>query len=206
MKNHTPGRRTGARRLARSHDTGGVVNATIHLAADWRDGAHALICPCCGDEYLQHSRVTVYDRDQLWSEAVALELGGESLTMPASMWPQQHAEIAKKREHNAFVDELQDLQGHQLWNPANQVFEERISSKEIMKDILKLKPRDLVGPAIGRKLADAMKRLGWRGPKKIRVDGKSPPERGYWRLILDDDAAAATARGAKKVVRDDDET
>jgi hypothetical protein len=127
------------------------------------------------------------DRDQLWAEACHYEAAGETLVMPEEMWPRMRQVQEERREHNPLADKLHDVEGHRVWNAAEQHEEERIASNALMEDILKLKPRDMT-MAMSKQVADAMRRLGWKGPKKIRVTGKSVPERGYWRIVTDDEA------------------
>src|SRR5262245_44851146 len=41
-----------------------TTSVNIHLARHARDGNNALACPRCGEQYLHHGRVTVYDRSE----------------------------------------------------------------------------------------------------------------------------------------------
>jgi predicted P-loop ATPase len=119
------------------------------------------------------------DRDQLWAEAAALEAGGMSIFLPEDMWADARAEQAKRLEHDPWDDILEGVSGEPYPTPEGGR-EERLSTYSLLFDVLKIQP-DRVNSGTEKKLKQAMNRLGWGGPAKMRINGK--PQRAYRRPI-----------------------
>lgn len=90
-----------------------------------------------------------------------------SVELRSALSDQQDARVAA----DPWVDELDGLEGEP--HPR----EERISTKAV-RNCLGLTIKE-VGDGIDKRIAHAMRSLGWEGPKTIRVDGK--PQKGYSR-------------------------
>lgn len=117
------------------------------------------------------------DRDQLWAEAAKAEATGESIALPERMWAKARVEQDKRLEHDPWDDILDAAKGE--IHKAPDADEERIASCDLLLDYLKI-PAERATKEAERKLAQCMRRLGWDGPKKMRVGGK--PQRGYHRF------------------------
>jgi hypothetical protein len=117
------------------------------------------------------------DRDQLWAEAAHAEQDGMPLVLPLDLWASAKAEQEKRLEPDPWDDILSGLQGHpELDDKGADV--ERIFGAEILRFKLEIPP-DRQRPLESIRLKNVMNRLGWSGPKKIRIAGKQ--DRGYWR-------------------------
>ncbi len=118
------------------------------------------------------------DRDQLWAEAAAAEAAGESLTLPDELWPEVTARQDDRMVHDPWIDALEKVTGRRSGD------EVRISSEYLLTEVLGLL-RSQQNDGASKRLARAMKSLGWHGPEKIRIDGRSM--RGYRRQVRPDD-------------------
>ncbi len=121
------------------------------------------------------------DRDQLWAEAAKLDESGTSLALPEHLWRAASVEQAKRREQDPWEDVLQTIKGEIC--PTTESFgssgyEERISSSQLLYGTLRLE----IGRTLDRdakRLSYCMRRLGWFGPKAMRIGGA--PTKGYCR-------------------------
>ncbi|MGA2164486.1 MAG: VapE domain-containing protein [Solirubrobacteraceae bacterium] len=126
------------------------------------------------------------DRDQIWGEAAALEARGATTTLDPTLWAAAGAMQASRREADPWDDllEVLDLKGTQGVTIApsgdGRGHERRVSTGDIWTLRLQLDPGRLT-TATSKRLASAMKRLGWDGPKKIR--GLLGTYRGYSKPI-----------------------
>ena len=118
------------------------------------------------------------DRDQLWAEAAKAEATGESIALPERMWAKARVEQDKRLEHDPWDDILDAAKGEIYKAP--DADEERIASCDLLLEYLKI-PAERATKEAERKLAQCMRRLGWDGPKKMRIHGK--PQRGYHRFV-----------------------
>jgi hypothetical protein len=115
------------------------------------------------------------DREQLLAEAAAAERRGEQLTIPERLF----GPAAEQQEQRMIADEWEGL----LANVKGEIYydggtrEERISSAKLLTVHLGLTPDRITTP-VSKRLANAMRRLGWRGPKKIAA-----ATRGFWRPV-----------------------
>jgi hypothetical protein len=140
-----------------------------------------------GERRTWHFAMTSYDReaflrdkDQLYAEAVARE-PSEKLWLDTPELKAEHdAMVATAKAPDDLVDQLSDLIG-EVWDINGQK-EERVSVTDI-KMKLGLSMVDSIRlHSFGRRVADAMKTLGWRkAPKNIRCHKGGSPTAGYSR-------------------------
>jgi hypothetical protein len=114
------------------------------------------------------------DRDQLWAEAAQRDREGASIVLRRELWKAAGAEQEAREDHDPWDDVLVDAVGD------IEQGEERVSSTDLLSILLKIevsRQRDLDYKRLGR----CMRRLGWSGPKFIRISGQ--PKMGYRRSI-----------------------
>lgn len=107
------------------------------------------------------------DRDQLWAETVRAEAAGESLALPPEHYVAAALQQDLRQVAEPWVDFLGEIQG------------DRISTAEIALRFIGVEKAQ-VGSSVYARIANAMRRLGWDGPKVLTIDGKST--RGYDRV------------------------
>jgi hypothetical protein len=118
-------------------------------------------------------------RDQLWAEAAHREARGESIILPRKLWQFAAAEQQKRLESDGWEIALEAVRGNSVHG------REVITSGELMHGFLAMRPSH-VQSFHYRRLARAMRALGWQGPVAITMpNGKKA--KGYWRLIDDTD-------------------
>jgi len=113
------------------------------------------------------------DRDQLWAEAAALEAEkGTSIELPWRLWGAAKDEQAERVPRHPWEDNerLRDLRGTICVDSSTGDREERVLSNDLIK-MLEIPNKDL-RPAHYLSLRTVMHRLGWEGPKNLRI-GKS---------------------------------
>ena len=121
------------------------------------------------------------DRDQLWAEAAHLEAMGVSLMLPADLWGVARIEQEKRQEADPWDDVLASVKGEICPTSdasAPDGYEERVASSQLLCGNLQLE----IGRTTDRdakRLSNCMRRLGWLGPKTMRIGGK--PTKGYCR-------------------------
>jgi hypothetical protein len=106
------------------------------------------------------------DRDQLWAEAAQQEREGASLVLDWKLWATAHAEQEAREEADPWDDILIEVAGNQEQG------EERAFSRDLLTTVLGIHPskqRDIDN----KRLARCMRRVGWSGPKTIRVGDKN---------------------------------
>jgi predicted P-loop ATPase len=118
------------------------------------------------------------DRDQLLGEASELEAEGASIVLPKELWAAAGEEQEQRREADPWEDKLRLVKGVVCDG------EERILSTDILSinigiPIERQKSQDL------KRVGEAMRNLGWKGPKVFRVGERLA--RGYWRKPLEFD-------------------
>jgi predicted P-loop ATPase len=104
-----------------------------------------------------------HDRNQLWAEAAAMEPGADTVLV-SRLWTIAGAEQEARREHDPWDDKLTSASGTVEQN------EERVSSTDLLEIVLGIhisKQRDVDYKRLGR----CMRRLGWNGPKPMRIGG-----------------------------------
>ena len=108
------------------------------------------------------------DRDQLWAEAVAREVKGESIRLDRSLWPVAAEEQRKRTVEEPWIDEIANVLGDR-------------QGKIISADVWKIlgMPAGQRTQEHNRRFGFAMRSLNWRR-KKLRF-GNSGLKWGYWR-------------------------
>jgi hypothetical protein len=106
------------------------------------------------------------DRDQLWAEAVAVEAAGEPLFLSPAVAAEIDALQEDRRDEEPWLDHLARIQG-EIGNG-----EQRIATSEILWKYLSI-PTGKETKSDTYRVRDAMRRLGWEGPKKLRIRGRS---------------------------------
>jgi hypothetical protein len=127
------------------------------------------------------------DRDQLWAEAAYHEARGEALPIDKGLYEAAAIEQERRRTPDPWTDILAGVKGVRFETPDGPV--ERISTNELLTRCLQLQPAQM-GLSTSQRLATVMRRLGWEGPKLIRLhQGGSAPgkattvARGYERKL-----------------------
>ena len=112
------------------------------------------------------------DRDQLWAEAAQRESEDVSIVLDRKLWDLARIEQEAREEADPWDDVLSEVIG------TVEQGEERVETSELLTTVLGIHPskqRDIDYKRLGR----CMRRLGWDGPKKLRISGKT--RRGYAR-------------------------
>jgi hypothetical protein len=110
------------------------------------------------------------DRDQLWAEATVIEAAGESLPIGANLYEAAATEQESRRAPDPWMDVLSGVTGTRIESPEGPI--ERIGTHELLTMHLQLQPAQMGRDATLR-LADVMRRLGWKGPMNLRLSQRS---------------------------------
>ncbi len=113
------------------------------------------------------------DRDQLWAEASFLESQGMSIGLPKHLWETAAVAQEERLQTDPWLDILVEVHG----TVKNGI--ERISTISLFDERhLNIHPsqQQQYHP---KRLAECMRKLGWAGPKKLRIEGNVV--RGYER-------------------------
>jgi predicted P-loop ATPase len=112
------------------------------------------------------------DRDQLWAEAATAEATGETLVINPALW----REAAKRADARLPDDPWQDILAKIETMPSESIErigrEIRVASEFLLEEVLRFN-RSQVRISDSKRLAAAMKRLGWTGPKTFRTGTKT---------------------------------
>jgi predicted P-loop ATPase len=147
-----------------------------------------------GERRTWHFTMTRYDRDaflrdkdQLYAEAVVRE-PNENLWLDTPELKAEHdAMVSSAKAPDELIDQLADLVG-EVWN-VNGEKEERVNVTDILMKLGLSKIDTIRLHGFGRRVADAMKTLGWRkAPKNIRCHKGSGPTAGYSRPWVEPEA------------------
>ena len=117
------------------------------------------------------------DRDQLLAEACEYEAEGDSIVLPKELWAAAGEEQEQRREADPWEDVLRGAMGTVDKNEEGQL-EERVLSQQLLADHLNI-PKERQKNQDLKRVGEAMRNLGWTGPKVLRVGEKLG--RGYWR-------------------------
>lgn len=121
------------------------------------------------------------NRDQLWAEAAAREMAGESIRLEESLWAAAGAEQAKRMADDPFADVLDEKLGELhgfiasslIWTLLGVPIERR--------------------PAQQKRMGDAMRRNGWERKKLTGAEGRGWK---YWRGHHESEITIETVAGA----------
>lgn len=132
------------------------------------------------------------DRDQLLAEAAALEKRGDPIALPEHLWGAAAVEQEARRETDPWEDFLAKSKAEVVVETASGGWEERSSSNYLFMGALRLDESRINTPA-AKRLATCMRKLGWRGPEKMRIKGEIV--RGYARPAAAPRATGSTSAG-----------
>jgi hypothetical protein len=133
------------------------------------------------------------NRDQLMAEAAVLEARGEPIALPAHLWGAAAVEQEARRETDPWEDLLARAKAEvRIWTTSAGL-EERASSKYLLTMELHLDASKINTPT-NKRLATCMRKLGWKGPEKMWINGEEV--RGYARSVEAPRAAALPLRVA----------
>src|SRR5215469_14970830 len=120
------------------------------------------------------------DRDQLWAEAAAAEAIGEILVIAPALWGEAAAVADARLPDDPWQDILAKVET--MPNADGSIErvdgEIRVASEFLLDGVLRFE-RARVKMGDNRRLARVMRRLGWTGPKTLRMGEK--PVKGYVR-------------------------
>ncbi len=122
----------------------------------------------------------VADRDQLWAEAAVLEAAGSTLTLPEDLWAEAAHEQEQRLDHDPWIDALEGVNGHLCRSEQTGLQELRVAAVLLLSEHLGI-PRERQGDAAFKRLSACMRRIGWLGPTKLRINGEVT--RGYRRPL-----------------------
>lgn len=114
------------------------------------------------------------ERDQLWAEASAREAKGEGITLSPRLWPAAAVEQGKRVAADPWQEALEHVQG---WAHNGR---EMIATSTLLGDVLNI-PGGQYDTIKAKRLARAMKALGWHGPDTLTLSS-GRKAKGYWRL------------------------
>ena len=113
------------------------------------------------------------DRDQLWAEAAAMEQRGESIRLPAELWPAAAGEQAEREVDDPWCDVIE----HEVGTGPGKVLPASVW------ELLEV-PKERRSQAYNKRLGDVMRHLGFER-KKLRHRGKV-----RWHYVRGDGALA----------------
>jgi predicted P-loop ATPase len=119
------------------------------------------------------------DRDQLWAEAVMVEARGEPLSIDPNLYDAAAVQQELRRTPEPWMDILSGVTGDRFETAEGPV--QRVSTVELFERYLQMQAGQLTS-ATSSRLASAMQRLGWDGPKALHLPGKER-FKGYERKI-----------------------
>jgi Virulence-associated protein E len=112
------------------------------------------------------------DRDQLWAEAALREQEGTSIVLRRELWNAARVEQEAREEHDPWDDILVDAIG------TIEQEQERVFSRDLLETVLGFQKSRMLDRD-SKRLVRCMRRLGWVGPKVIRIGNKLAS--GYYR-------------------------
>jgi predicted P-loop ATPase len=118
------------------------------------------------------SEALARDRDQIWAEAAQREREGASIVLRRELWSVARAEQEAREDADPWDDILVKVIG------TIEQGMERVESTELLGTVIGIhasRQRDVDFKRLGR----CMRRLGWIGPKMLRIGGKLT--KGYQR-------------------------
>ena len=112
------------------------------------------------------------DRDQLWAEANYYEAQGFSIVLPEYLWSVAGKEQEERVLHDDWIDDLREKLNESIFrtSPTQTDYYFVTTTDLYSEHVLDIKPRDKT-PFNGKRIASAMMRLGWEGPKDTWLAG-----------------------------------
>ena len=123
------------------------------------------------------------DRDQLWAEAAEAEKVEAELTIVQGLWAAATAEQSKRLVDDPWEDTLVNIPNLVAASSGSIVIvdgELRVFSNYILDAILHIDSGD-AKMFDSKRLANAMRKLGWTGPDNFRIGSKVG--KGYWKGV-----------------------
>jgi predicted P-loop ATPase len=123
------------------------------------------------------------DRDQLWAEANEAEATGEALTLSKELRREAAILADSRLADDPWDQKLAEVEKTAvcIYGRFNREFgETRASSDYLLRDVLDLNPNNVSGAA-SKRLGACMRRLGWTGPKTMKINGQDV--KGYCRSL-----------------------
>jgi Virulence-associated protein E len=124
------------------------------------------------------------DRDQLWAEANIAEQAGEELTIDRKLRDEAAILADSRLADDPWDQRLAEVErmAVQIDGKFSREFGEmRASSDWLLRDVLDINP-NVIGMAHSKRLAASMRRLGWKGPKNLKINSH-PDLKGYTRSL-----------------------
>jgi predicted P-loop ATPase len=116
------------------------------------------------------------DVDQLLAEGAHEESKGASIVLPKELWGDAADEQERRREFDPWEDALVDVTRSICSEGAEA--EERILTADLLFNELGI-TKDKQTDYHAKRVAVVMRRLGWQGPKQMRVQSRAG--KGFWR-------------------------
>jgi len=116
------------------------------------------------------------DRNQLWAEAAAAEATGETLVIDPALWSKAAERAAERLPSDPWEDMLAKIETTDNTNVERVDGEMRVTTEFLLEGMLRFNPAQ-VGMKDTKRLARVMRRLGWKGPRALRMGDK--PVKGY---------------------------
>jgi len=113
------------------------------------------------------------DRDQLWAEAIEVEAKGEDLMIDQSLWGVANKRADDRRVIDPWEDILSKVESsfYERCRLSREHGETRVASNYLFTQFLCLNLAYVKVPETKR-VAACMRRLGWKGPKVLNIDGE----------------------------------
>lgn len=119
------------------------------------------------------------DRNQLWAEALVIERADASLVLDPKLWSVAAERQESRRDHDPWDDKLEHLHKHTSCKTTKSGVH-KIWSRDILDAVLQI-PITQQGDVVSKRLAYALRRLGWDGPKLVRI--MEEVGRGYTKTV-----------------------
>ena len=116
------------------------------------------------------------DRNQLWAEAAAAEATGETLVIDPALWSKAAERATERLPSDPWEDMLAKIETTGNTNVERVDGEMRVTTEFLLEGMLRFNPAQ-VGMKDTKRLARVMRRLGWKGPRALRMGDK--PVKGY---------------------------
>jgi predicted P-loop ATPase len=126
------------------------------------------------------------DRDQLWAEACAIEATGESLVLDRKFWKEVGVLTDSRLADDPWLATLSQIESgwtFQIDGKFSREFGEwRVASDWLLRERLDINP-SILNSNHPKRLAACMRKLGWTGPKNLKINGHAD-QKGYTKALL----------------------
>jgi hypothetical protein len=124
------------------------------------------------------------DRNQLWAEANMVEATGEPLVLDGGLWKEAAMLVESRLADDPWIATLAQVerQVNIIDGKFSREFgETRASSDWLLRDVLDINP-NVINTTHPKRLAACMRKLGWTGPKNLKINGRAD-QKGYSRSL-----------------------